>query len=551
MGIENLPDDVSLDENNVLSCSGEYEVTTRGIGYEFFNSIKKNRRRVAQYIAETEEIDTYESLLKRSVRTALHLKERNLTEDDVVCLCSYNQIHSCVPFLACMFLGIKVASLDPSFTHADASHLIKLVKPKIMFIVPEVLEMMMLAVEEAEINCELVLYGDDVDTNTSTPFNDFLEPHDDEDIFTPVEIDDPTETIVIFFSSGTTGLPKGICSSHKSIYHQGNLTNYAGIINSNSIIVLFSTLYWVSAVLHLSGTILCGAARLICRSFDPNDLWIYLDKYKVTYCFLAPIQGYQMIAAGRPDDIDTSSLTGLVTGGALFFSNKLSELRDLLPGAFVFQAFGMTEVSGLSTIFNLNKTKDRLLLHYRPASCGRPVPGFNYKIVDPENDTNCGPNERGELRIQSEFILNGYYNQDSSDAYDSDGWLRTGDIAYYDEDMCFYIVGRTKEMLKYRSWHVPPATLENVLEDHPAIKQSIVIGIPDEVDGDHPMALIILNESYQEEVSEEEIQEFVAERVNDTHKLRGGVKFLDSFPLTPTGKVKRKELKEMVVDGVI
>ena len=145
--------------------------------------------------------------------------------------------------------------------------------------------------------------------------------------------------------------------------------------------------------------------------------------------------------------------------------------------------------------------------------------------------------------------MNGYYKQDSSSTWDSNGWLKTGDIVYYDEDRFFYIVDRIKEMLKYRSWHVAPAVLEMVIDQHPDVKSSIVIGVPHPEDGDHPCACVILNEDA--EVTAEEIIKFVEERVDDRQRLRGGVKFIKNVPTTPTGKVRRKDLRDMIIRGEI
>lgn len=138
--------------------------------------------------------------------------------------------------------------------------------------------------------------------------------------------------------------------------------------------------------------------------------------------------------------------------------------------------------------------------------------------------------------------MNGYHNMDSSTAYDGEGWLKTGDVAYFDEDFCFYVVDRIKEMLKYRSWHVVPALIEGILLTHPAVSAAVVVGIPDEEDGEHPMACVILKPGVGG-VSEEELRKYVDERVDDRKRLRAGVMFLKSFPTTATGKINRRQIR--------
>ena len=168
--------------------------------------------------------------------------------------------------------------------------------------------------------------------------------------------------------------------------------------------------------------------------------------------------------------------------------------------------------------------------------------------MDTATGKTVGFKQRGELRIKSKFIMNGYYNRDSSDTFDLDGWLKTGDIVYYDEDFCFYVIDRIKEAFKYQGWFIAPALLENELLNHPAVKIAVVVGIPRD-DGHHPMGLVVLNDGFR--VSEEEIEKFIEERVPERQRLRAGVKFIDSVPLTVTGKVMRRELKQMVLEGKI
>nr|CAH7743721.1 unnamed protein product [Callosobruchus chinensis] len=146
--------------------------------------------------------------------------------------------------------------------------------------------------------------------------------------------------------------------------------------------------------------------------------------------------------------------------------------------------------------------------------------------------------------------MNGYYNRSCANRYDKDGWFRTGDVVRYDDNLYFYVVDRLKEMLKYRRLAYPPAILELELSHHPAVKQSAVIGRPHDEDGDHPLAIIVLEESHKE-TTPEEIEKYIEERVSDKQRLRGGVKFVQNIPMTPSGKIKRRELRRMVLEGLI
>jgi 4-coumarate--CoA ligase len=139
----------------------------------------------------------------------------------------------------------------------------------------------------------------------------------------------------------------------------------------------------------------------------------------------------------------------------------------------------------------------------------------------------------------------GYHNLDSSECFDRDGFLKSGDLGYYDEDKCLYVVGRVKEMFKYLSWHIVPSSIEGVIMEHPAVKEVVVVGVPREEEGHVPAACVVLNEGCS--ARKEEIETFVAERVTDREQLRGGVVFAKELPRTPTGKVVRKEAQERVL----
>nr|CAI5822310.1 unnamed protein product [Callosobruchus analis] len=144
--------------------------------------------------------------------------------------------------------------------------------------------------------------------------------------------------------------------------------------------------------------------------------------------------------------------------------------------------------------------------------------------------------------------MNGYYKMDSSEAFDSEGYFRTGDVVYYDEDNCMFIEDRVKEMFKYRGWHVLPAILEEVLMGHPAVKEAAVIGIPHPEDGEHPMGLVVLKEGFKHIMSEE-IQEFADEKLSHAQKLRAGVRIVDELVRTATNKIKRKTLRKMILNS--
>lgn len=261
---------------------------------------------------------------------------------------------------------------------------------------------------------------------------------------------------------------------------------------------------------------------------------------QVTYALLASFYAY----AFNEEDFkyEVSPHLAIAFGGGKIHNNTLRRLQKWSPNIYIHAVYGMTELSGAITlVYPIDKN---YITHETYATSGKVVPGFSIKIVDIENGHNLGPREKGEIRVKSLSTTGGYYNQSSDDIYDDNGWLKTGDIGYYDEKYNLYIVDRIKEMFKYKSWHIVPSVLEAILEEHPAVKECVVFGINHDTDGELPTAAIVLKENYRN-IKAEDIIKFVDERVDDRQKLRGGVIFVDHLPRTPSGKIVRRKAREL------
>lgn len=157
-----------------------------------------------------------------------------------------------------------------------------------------------------------------------------------------------------------------------------------------------------------------------------------------------------------------------------------------------------------------------------------------------------GPNKIGELRVKTKLQMKGYYEADSSKAWDDEGYINTGDIVYYDEDFCFYVVDRLKELIKYRGWHIQPAKIEMILSRHPCIKSAVVLGVQHDEDGEHALGVVELSDDASGTTSEELLQ-YVEKAVDDRQRLRAGIIFVNNIPYTPSGKINRRLLKQRIL----
>lgn len=181
----------------------------------------------------------------------------------------------------------------------------------------------------------------------------------------------------------------------------------------------------------------------------------------------------------------------------------------------------------------------------KPGSVGSVKLGIYAKVIDTETGKTLGPNQRGELCFKGDCIMKGYVGDTkSTQSMIQDGWLHTGDIGYFDDDFEFFIVDRIKELIKYKGFQVPPAEIEALLLTHRKIKDAAVIGKPDEESGELPLAFVVKQPNAV--LSEDDVIKFVAENASPAKRLRGGVIFVDDIPKNPSGKILRRELREML-----
>ncbi|XP_063930875.1 luciferin 4-monooxygenase-like isoform X1 [Zophobas morio] len=552
----NKYEDITISNDYIITTADAPIEPTQSLGAAMFTNLRLNQESIAQIDAKTGQQDTFGQLLQRSIRTVLHMRDKGITRDHIITLCAKNNLNVGVPYIATQFLGAKMASIDPSFSPQEMNHLLNTVRPKIIFATSESVRAIGEVLKEISLDAELVVLGK---STKHTEFSEFLKPHADEDKFEPVEIHDLKETALIYFSSGTTGLPKGICLNHYGFL--GHSLNskvsknvdeewFASVLPRMSFpptILLYTSQYWISAGAMLLSSILEGYCRLICEDFDGKEIWNLFQRFKPSVLLLTPVQAIEMLVNKRID-VDVSCIISIIIIGSAISKEYVLKLRSTFPQTDIYSGYGQTEVCGPVVMFKpmdkhhreLSKRSDKI------ESVGLPMPGTRLRVVDTETGEHLGPNQRGELLLKSKFTMNGYYKVDSSDTFDKDGWLKTGDIVYYDTDLCFYIVDRIKEAFKYQGWFIAPTVLENVLLEHPAVKLAVVIGIPHN-DGHHPMGLVVLNDD--SEVSENELEKFVEDRVPERQRLRAGVRFIKLVPVTVTGKVKRSQLKQMVLGG--
>lgn len=461
-------------------------------------------------------------------QTAASLAQRGFGKGDVFGIFSTNCPEFGVVFHAVAMLGGISTLVNPLYTAEEAAF--QLNNSGAIFLVtsPQFVEKARAAAEASKVK-ELFVFGE---ADGATPFATLL----DSDGNVPrVEIDPKVDLVALPYSSGTTGLPKGVMLTHYNLV--ANMRQMDGLEYFGS----DDTLLCVLPLFHIYGLVVVlnmglhmGATIVMMPRFDLEQFLTLIQKYRVTLSHIVPPIVLQLAQNPLIEKYDLSSLKTIFSGAAPLGAD-LSRACMARVGCGIRQGYGMTETSPV-THSSPPKPEDMKL-----GAVGTAAPNTECMLVDPSSGEELGPNQEGELWVRGPQVMTGYLNNLEATArtIDDDGWLHTGDIGYADEDGHFYIVDRMKELIKYKGFQVAPAELEGVLLSHPNIADAAVIPCADDEAGEVPKAFVVLNG----EATAAEIMEFVAERLAPHKKIRF-VEFIKQIPRSASGKILRRVLVE-------
>jgi acyl-CoA synthetase (AMP-forming)/AMP-acid ligase II len=348
-----------------------------------------------------------------------------------------------------------------------------------------------------------------------------------------VPIDARHDLVVLPYSSGTTGLPKGVMLTHYNLV--ANILQSACVIpvdERDTILGVLPFFHIYGMVVIMNVGLYVGATVVTMPRFDLEQCLETFQKYRITFANVVPPIVLALAKSPLVDKYDLGRLRILFSGAAPL-GEDIARAVSARLGCVVTQGYGLTETSPVTHAARVGKAG------LKTAGIGPPVPNTEAKILDTITGAELGRNQEGEVCVRGPQVMTGYLNRPEATAamIDPDGWLHTGDIGYADADGNFFIVDRVKELIKYKGLQVAPAELEAILLSHPAVADAAVVPLADEEAGQVPRAFVVLKGN----ATPEEIMAYVAQRVAPYKKLREVV-ITDQIPRSPSGKILRRLL---------
>lgn len=458
------------------------------------------------------------------------LSEHGFKAGECAAIHSPNIPEYALTFHAIASLGGVVTPVNPLYTPREIADQLNDSQARYVFTIPQLLGAVQAAIPNTAVE-HIFVYGE---AEGAAPFASLLATD-----ATPPDVQISADQLLVLpYSSGTTGLPKGVMLTH------GNLVAECSVLegfpdatlmaSEDTVLAVLPFFHIYGIVAFLSYALRQGVTVVTMPRFDLEQYLQTVERYKVTFLHIVPPIVLGLAKHPIVDRFDLSNVRAALSAAAPLGDSVAEAFMQRL-GVVISQAYGMTEVTGAS---HLGPATRELV---KPASAGRLLPNTECKIIDPLTGDEVGEGEQGEIWVRGPIVMQGYLNQERATAstIDKEGWLRTGDIGYVDADGDFFVVDRVKELIKYKGYQVAPAELESVLLEHPSIVDAAVISHPDEEAGEVPKAYVVV----KGDLTAEDVMAFVAERVSPHKKVRL-VEFIDMIPKSASGKILRRMLIE-------
>ena len=488
---------------------------------------------------------SFEGLQQRANRMANAMAERGVGRGDRVAMMQVNCIQAIEAYFAAAQLDAIYVPINFRAKTEELQQMLAIAQPSILFIGERYLPLIYSAGKATtDIPDDRVVVLDGQALGGQLNYDELMATASEDELIFP-EAED-SDTTLIMFTAGTTGVPKGVMLTHDSFSSFMLATVMPADPESEETNLLTVPLYHIAGLQATLASVYGGRTLVVMRQFDPVEWLTLVQKHKVNRAMVVPTMLKQLMDHPRFREFDLSSLDVITYGAASMPLEVIKQAVAEFPAARFINAFGQTETASTITLLPpedhvLEGTSEEIEKKLkRLSSIGVPLEDVEVQIVD-EDGQYVPPGEVGEIVARGDRMMTGYWQEEAAtrDAIRS-GWIYTGDLGYQDEDSYIYLAGRAKDFIKRGGEMVSPEEVEQVLMSHPQVDDAAVIGVPDAEWGEEVRAIVVSGTSG---VSEEELVQHCQEKLASFKRPRSVV-FVDELPRNVMGKVVKRDLRQ-------
>ena len=474
---------------------------------------------------------TGQALADRIRRLAGGLQAVGVGPGTVIALLAPNLPDYAVVFHAAALAGATVTTLNPTYTAPEAAHQLKDSGASLMVTIPAFLPVATAAVEGSKVR-EIITIGP---ADGHRQLEDLMGLP----LMAQVPVDLDTHVLALPYSSGTTGLPKGVMLSHRNMVVNVDQALALLDVQPGETTVAFLPFFHIYGMNVLMNTFLAHGAGLVTMPrFDLAAMLGHIQTHRVEKLYIAPPVAIALAKHPLVDAYDLSSLKVIMSAAAPLGADVAGAVSQRL-GCAVIQGYGMTELSPLTHVVPHRAPK--------PGSVGVSAPNTATRIVNPETLVDSPDGQEGEVWVRGPQVMIGYLGRpEATAAMVQDGWLRTGDLGVVDADGYLFIRDRLKELIKVKGFQVAPAEVEGQLLGLPGVADAAVIGVPDDEAGERPLAFVVRQAGIQ--ITDAEVVAGLKPLLA-SYKLPTRVIFVEAIPKSASGKILRRVLRDGLASG--
>lgn len=490
---------------------------------------------------------TYKELLVRSTIFAVELKSRGVTAGDRVGLLFSNQPDYVAAFFAITGIGGTVVPINPLLKSEEIAHVLTDSKAKALIVQDAGFAEVAKALPSLSDLTHVIIVGE---TNTTVAGASVsieqlkLDCHSQNDAssttlknFAWTNTVNPSKDLaVLVYTSGTTGKPKGAMLTHENLLSTVRMAHRCVDVNSDDrFLVMIPLCHIYGLAVVMMGVLAKGGTLVLLERFDPATALTYIQDRKITGLPAVPAMYQFMLMELEKTDYDLASLRVCLSGAAAMPMELYNRLQKRIPVP-ILEGYGLTETS---SVVSINPIKGKV----KVGSVGLPIHPIEVQIID-ANGTQLpsGSDNVGEVAVKGSNVMVGYFNKpvETAECLEN-GWFRTGDLGYKDDDGYLYIVGRSKELIIRGGQNIYPREVEDVIIRMPQVAEVAVIGVPDQYMGERVKAIVVLRAG--KELNEEDVKAFCAQHLAE-YKVPRLVEFIGALPRNSTGKVLKRLLQK-------